>query len=54
MSCCHGSKISGGSQEIVVLQIWQKKKNEKNNVYDFPVHYCTQEQNSIPYFSSMV
>ena len=53
MSCCHGSKISGGSQEIVVLQIWQKK-NEKNNVYDFPVHYCTQEQNSIPYFSSMV
>ena len=53
MSCCHGSNISGGSQEIVVLQIWQKK-NEKNNVYDFPVYYCTQEQNGTPYFSSMV
>ena len=53
MSCCHGSKISGGSQEIVVLQIWQKKM-KKINVYDFPVHCCTQEQNGTPYFSSMV
>ena len=25
MTCCHGSKMSG-SQETVVLQIWQKKK----------------------------
>ena len=30
------------------------EKNEKINVYDFPLHYCTQEQNSIPYFSLMV
>ena len=53
MSCYHCSKISGGSQETVVLQIWPKKM-KKINVYDFPVYYCTQEQNSIPYFSSMV
>ena len=25
MSCCHCSKNSGGPQETVVLQIWQKK-----------------------------
>ena len=25
MSCCHGSKISRGSEKTVVLQIWQKK-----------------------------
>ena len=52
MSCCHGSKISGGSEKTMVLQM--AEKNEKINVYDFPVHYCTQEQNSTPYFSSMV
>ena len=53
MSCCHCSKNSGGPQETVVLQIWQKKM-KKINMYDFPVHHCTQEQNSIPYFSLMV
>ena len=30
------------------------EKNEKINVYDFPVHHCSQEQNGSPYFSSMV
>ena len=40
MLCCHGSKISG-PQQTVVLQIWQKKR-EKNDVYDFPVHDGTK------------
>ena len=44
----HGSKISGPEQ-TVVLQIWQKKKNEKIDLYDFPGHDCTQEQNGSPY-----
>ena len=30
------------------------KKMKKINMYDFPVHHCTQEQNSIPCFSLMV
>ena len=39
-SCCHGSKICG-SQQTMVLQIWQKKKLTCN---DFPVRHCTQKQ----------
>ena len=30
------------------------KYSRKKNVYDFPVHDCTKEQNSGPYFSSIV
>ena len=30
---CHGSKISG-SQQAVVLQIWQEEKNDKNDMRD--------------------
>ena len=30
-----------GSQQTVVLQIWQKK-NTKIYMYDFPVHDCTE------------
>ena len=41
-SCCHGSKICG-SQQTMVLQIWQIKKKLTNN--DFPVRDYTQEQN---------
>ena len=26
------------------------RKNDKNDMYDFPVHNCTQEQNSSPFF----
>ena len=37
---CHGSKISG-PQQTVVLQMWHKKR-EKNGVYDFPVHDGTK------------
>ena len=51
----HGSKISG-SQQTVVLQIPGCKygrKDEKIDVEDFPVHGCTQELNSSPYFSSL-
>ena len=29
-------------------------KNEKIDMYDFPVHDCTEEQNGSPYFSSIV
>ena len=35
---------------------WSSKngrKNEKIDVYDFPVHDCTQELNGSPYFSSI-
>ena len=43
-SDCRGSKIFG-SQQTVVLQIWQEsKKIKKIDTYDFPVHHCTQEQ----------
>ena len=53
-SRCHGSKISG-SQQTVVLQIRQKKKTKKkNDMYDFPVHDCTQEQDGSPYVSTIV
>ena len=48
MSHCHGSKISGSPQSVV-LQIWQKK----NQGYDFSLHCCTQEQDSSSYFSSI-
>ena len=63
-SRCHGSKISG-SQETEVLQIWHKNDIYQKHVTPigvicfciykvFPVHVCTQEQNSSPYFSSIV
>ena len=41
-----------GSQQSMVLQIWQKK-TKKLNMYDFPVHDYTQDQNGSPYFFSM-
>ena len=44
----HGSKISG-SQQSVVLQMWQKKT--KIDMYDFSSHDCSQEQNDSPYLS---
>ena len=43
----HGSKMFGPEQ-TVVLQIWQKKTTKKTDLYDFPVHDCTQEQNGSP------
>ena len=42
LSRCHGSKISRGSQQTVVLA---DRKNENVDMYDFPLHDCTQEQN---------
>ena len=44
MSPCHGRKISG-SQQTVVLQIhvWQKK-TEKTDMYDFLEHDCAQDK----------
>ena len=36
MSRCYGSKISG-SQQTMILQIWQKKM-KVFDMYDFPVH----------------
>ena len=36
MPRCHGSKISG-SQQAMILQIWQKKM-KVFDMYDFPVH----------------
>ena len=47
-SCYHGSKICG-SQQTVVLQIWQWKMTN-----DLQVHDCIQEQNSSSCFSSIV
>jgi len=43
----HGDSKISGSQQTVVLQIWQEKKNEKIDMYDFPVHDCSQEQKTI-------
>ena len=51
-SRCHGSEISG-SQQAVVLQIWQEKKMIKMTCMT-PLHDCTQDQNGSPYFSSIV
>ena len=48
-SRCHGHNISW-SQQTVVLQIWQKKENEKMDRYEFPVLDSTDS----PYFSSTV
>ena len=46
------------SQQTAFLQIWQiktkTKKKKKNDMHDFPVHYCSQEQNGSPYLSSIV
>ena len=41
------------SQQTVVLHIWQKIDKEKVDMYGFPVHDCTQKQNSSSYFSSV-
>ena len=51
-SHCYCSKIIFGSQQNKILQIRKKKSKTKNenDMYDFPVHDCTQEQNSTPYF----
>ena len=51
MSCCHGSKISGSSTNCCAVNM---SKKEKIDIYDFPVHDCTQGQNDSPYFSSIV
>ena len=42
------------SQQIAVLQICRGKENEKIDMYDSPVHDCTQEQDDSPYFYSIV
>lgn len=42
LSRYHGSKISRGSQQTVVLA---DRKNENVDMCDFPLHDCTQEQN---------
>ena len=44
ISPCHGSKISG-SQQTVVLQIHVcQKKGKKTDTYDFPEHDCAQDK----------
>ena len=50
-SRCHGSTISG-SPQTVVFQI--RRKDEKTDMHDFPLHDCTQAQNGSHYFSSIV
>ena len=50
MSRFYGSKISG-TQQTVVLQMWQKKNTKNINIDingDFPAFDCTQEQNVSP------
>ena len=57
MSCCHGSKISGGSQEIVVLQIWQKKKMKKimcmTFLYIIALRNKTVSHTFLPWFDNV-
>ena len=43
-----------GSQQTVVLQIIMTVNSKKVDMYDFPVHDYTQEQNGSPYFSSII
>ena len=52
ISPCHGSKISG-SQQTVILQIhvWQKK-TKKTDMYDFPEHDCPQDKMVAHFFLS--
>ena len=34
---------------------YRRKKNEqKHDIYPFPPHHCTEEQNGSPYFSSII
>ena len=42
-------KISG-SQQIRGLAMAEKKDEKKKDMYDFPVHDCSQEQHGGPYF----
>ena len=46
MSRCHGSKICGSQQTVVLGD----KKDEKIDMHDFPLHDCTQKQKGSPYF----
>ena len=46
--------IVSGSQQTVVLQIIMTENSKKVDMYDFPVHDYTQEQNGSPYFSSTI
>ena len=56
MSCCHGSKISGGSQEIIVLQIWQKKMKKRMCVtflYIIALRNKTVSHTFLPWFDNV-
>ena len=46
MSRRSGSKISGSRQTVVLQNM--AEKNENIDIYDFPVHDCTKEQNGSP------
>ena len=46
--------IVSGSQQTVVLQIIMTESSKKADMYDFPVHDYTLEQNGSPYFSSVI
>ena len=52
---CHVTMVA---KFLDLNKLWScksgRKKNEKIEVYDFPVHDCTQEQNSSPYFTSII
>ena len=52
ISPCHGGKISG-SQQTVILQIhvWQEK-TKKTDMYDFPEHDCPQDKMVAHFFLS--
>ena len=50
MSRFHGSKRSGSQQPVANMA----EKKQKIDMYDFPLHNCPQDQNSSPYFSSIV
>ena len=47
LSRCHGSKISGSQQTVVLAD----KKNEKIAIYDFvPVHDCIYRNKTVRFF----
>ena len=45
-SRCHGNEVSESQQTVVLKYV--KKRRKKIDMYDFPMHDCTQEQNGSP------
>ena len=48
MQSSHGNIISGTQQTVDGPANMTEKRKKKNDMYDFPVHNCSQEYNVSP------